>query len=1196
MMPVTKIALSLGLVALLILPGAPHVARGQEKQPPPFYVEPGKDGKLVYETDARGNRIPDFSQAGYRSGVVPIPEVPVRVTVAPVDGDDGARIQAALDYVSRLPADTAGFRGAVLLGRGRFEINDSLILRTSGVVLRGQGDGSDGTVLIATGNNRRTLIEVRGVNDRRTTSSIRNIVNAYVPVNARDLELDTTAGLNVGDAVIVRRPSPKNWLEAVGMTAVPGRPAPGWTADKMDVVWERRIEAVNGSRVTLDAPLTCALEKEFGGGTVTEYAWPGRVRNVGVENLRCESEWDQTNPRDEEHAWMAISLENVEDAWVRQVTAAHFVSSAVNVLENSRRVTVADCASLAPVSEVGGYRRHSFYTAGQQILFLRCRAEEGRHDFSVGWLAAGPNAFVECETRESHDFSGPIESWATGVLYDGIKMDGGGLRLDNRELWDNGVGWAAANSVFWQCSVPIIVARTPPGAQNWVLGCWAQFAGDAKWRSPNEFVKPDSLYAAQLTERLGADIAATVLKRREIPTTAGNVPTIDAVPRDLPTPTIAPPSAKKLTVQNGWLVVEGRLLVGGPANITWWRGNTQPNRAADFGISLTRFAPGRTGPGQTDDLYALTDQMASSGKVSLRHHWGLWYDRRRDDHEMIRRVDASAWPPFYESPWARSGKGRAWDGLSRYDLTKFNPWYFGRLRTFADLCDRKGLLFVNAMYFQHNILEAGAHWADFPWRPANCLQETGFTEPPPYAGGKRIFMADAFYDVTHPVRRALHRAYIRQCLNNLADRTNVVHVLGEEYSGPLHFMQFWLDTVAEWRAETGKRVLIGLSAPKDVQDAILADPKRSAQIDVIDFKYWWRVGDKEYAPKGGQNLAPRQHEREWKGGRPDDADLARMAAEYRARYPKKAILCDFDKAGWAFVAAGGSVPNLPRTTDPRLLAALPRMAPWAEVTNRQQWALCEPGKNYLIYSAEEGGVTLDLGKERGAFIVYTMDPQTGTATATSECRATGAPIVLKKPNDKPTTFWITQDAEAAYTESIRQRADNIVTTLGIADAGKANRVQSLIMDQYRSLRDIHDTRDARLKEIKTSGDTSKAEAIRQEAKAQLDALHQKYLTKLAAELTPEQIEKVKDGMTYGVAPNTYRVYLEMLPDLTDEQRRQIKAWLEEARENAMDAGTSQEKHAWFGKYKGKINNFLSAAGYDMKRAEKAYLERRKTAP
>ena len=178
---------------------------------------------------------------------------------------------------------------------------------------------------------------------------------------------------------------------------------------------------------------------------------------------------------------------------------------------------------------------------------------------------------------------------------------------------------------------------------------------------------------------------------------------------------------------------------------------------------------------------------------------------------------------------ARSGVGEAWDRMSRYDLTKYNPWYFGRLHEFAELSREKGLVLINEMYFQHNILEAGAHWVDCPWRPANCLQPTGFPEPPPFTDndgntpptpdlGKRIFMAAQFYDVSNPIRRELHRAFIRHCLDNLADEPNVVHTLTAENSGPLPFMRFWLDIVADWERETGHHPLIALSAPKDVQD------------------------------------------------------------------------------------------------------------------------------------------------------------------------------------------------------------------------------------------------------------------------------------------------------------------------------------------------------------------------------------------
>ena len=108
---------------------------------------------------------------------------------------------------------------------------------------------------------------------------------------------------------------------------------------------------------------------------------------------------------------------------------------------------------------------------------------------------------------------------------------------------------------------------------------------------------------------------------------------------------------------------------------------------------------------------------------------------------MVRRSSGEVVPPFYEQPFARSGEGRAWDGLSRYDLTKFNHWYWKRLRDFAALGEQHGFALFHHAYFQHNILEAGAHWADSPWRPANNVNQPGIPEPPPYVGDKRIFLA-----------------------------------------------------------------------------------------------------------------------------------------------------------------------------------------------------------------------------------------------------------------------------------------------------------------------------------------------------------------------------------------------------------------------------------------------------------------------
>ena len=194
-----------------------------------------------------------------------------------------------------------------------------------------------------------------------------------------------------------------------------------------------------------------------------------------------------------------------------------------------------------------------------------------------------------------------------------------------------------------------------------------------------------------------------------------------------------------------------------------------------------------------------------------------------------------------------------------------------------------------------------------------------------------------------------------------------------------------------------------------------------------------------------------------------------------------------------------------------------------------------------------------------------------------------------------------KDPDPAYTQVIQGRAQKIVDTLGIDDEAKAQQVRNLITDQYRSLSTLHDTRDAQIEAVKSQADGNKegadlaTQALENMAQSLQKQLHTQYLLKLYALLTPKQIDQVKDGMTYGVRQVTYNQYLVMLPDLAEEQKAKIMALLIEARENAMDGGSSQEKHQWFRKYKGKINNYLSKAGYDLKKAEQDLKQRQKAA-
>lgn len=191
--------------------------------------------------------------------------------------------------------------------------------------------------------------------------------------------------------------------------------------------------------------------------------------------------------------------------------------------------------------------------------------------------------------------------------------------------------------------------------------------------------------------------------------------------------------------------------------------------------------------------------------------------------------------------------------------------------------------------------------------------------------------------------------------------------------------------------------------------------------------------------------------------------------------------------------------------------------------------------------------------------------------------------------------------DPAYTRTITQRAEKIVATLGLTDSAAFYRVRSAITGQYRHLNNIYNERDAQIKAVKADTTLDKTIAAQKiktagdSAFARTGRLHPQYLAALAKELNAQQVEKVKDGMTYGVLPVTYKAYQDELPDLTGAQKAQLLAWLTEAREYAMDAESSEKKHAWFGKYKGRINNYLSAAGYDMKKAGEEWEKRRKAA-
>jgi hypothetical protein len=208
-------------------------------------------------------------------------------------------------------------------------------------------------------------------------------------------------------------------------------------------------------------------------------------------------------------------------------------------------------------------------------------------------------------------------------------------------------------------------------------------------------------------------------------------------------------------------------------------------------------------------------------------------------------------------------------------------------------------------------------------------------------------------------------------------------------------------------------------------------------------------------------------------------------------------------------------------------------------------------------------------------------------------------VVVTNTNAQTAPAVVDATAEAGYTAKIEARAADILTALDLQDAAKAGRVRAELLGQYRRLRAWHDANDARLKTLaKTASSTNAAEAATAKAelvvcRASLKSIHEGFLAALAKDLSPAQVEAVKDKMTYGKVKVTYDAYCALVPTLTESQKEQMLATLKEAREEAMDAGSSEEKSAVFNRYKGRINNFLSKEGVDMGKASKDWAARQK---
>jgi hypothetical protein len=487
------------------------------------WVYPGPDGKLIYKKTQSGDRIMDFSSAGYMGGGVPFPDVAVKRSVQPsAKGDHTAEIQAALDEVAKMPLE-GKFRGAVLLAPGVFTCSNSLVIPASGVVLRGSGSGADGmsTTIKMTGR-RHAAITTRNSGSGRDRPAEdgeepralhTSITEDYVASGATTFSIKDTAGFSPGDTIEIRRPVTEKWVSFMGMDDM--------TRDGKHQTWiragttidiERNIAAISGHTITLDVPLSDSFDAKYlnpPGTEIVKNSPRPRLTQIGVESLRIECPPQAVNHT--EAFYSALRL-NGEDCWARNLVIEETMNS---VGVGGRRITLEHVTVNRKALHQGSSKPAEFAPNGDQILLDHCSVNADNVWFvATGAEHSGPIVLLHCAFSGNGHIEGHMR-WTTGILLDNCELPDGGIDFKNRGSMGSGHGWGTGWSVAWNCVARSYVVQQPPGAFNWAIGCKGErlllprpFGSEPKlpsgvFDSHGKAVTPSSLYLAQLTERLG---------------------------------------------------------------------------------------------------------------------------------------------------------------------------------------------------------------------------------------------------------------------------------------------------------------------------------------------------------------------------------------------------------------------------------------------------------------------------------------------------------------------------------------------------------------------------------------------------------------------------------------------------------------------------------------------------------------------
>jgi hypothetical protein len=346
------------------------------------------------------------------------------------------------------------------------------------------------------------------------------LADAYVPSGTTSFVVTDASAFAVGDTISIRKPATEAWIKFMQMDDL-SRDGRGqtWIRAGSTIDSERHITRIDGNKITIDVPLSDSYDAKYlnpPGTSIVKIRPPPRLTQVGIENLHIEcppQEISHTQPH-----FSAIRM-NGQDCWVRDVAIEETMNS---VGVGGARITLQRVSVTRKAKHLGASKPAEFAPNGQQVLLDRCSVTADNVWFvATGAGVSGPIVVLNCTFHglgrsESH------QRWSTGMLYDNVRVPDGGIELRNRGEMGSGHGWSMGWGVVWNCRAKSYIVQDPPGAMNWLIGSIGEpelsprpfgsgpMLPQGTIDSPGVPVTPQSLYLAQLAERLGPQVLKNI--------------------------------------------------------------------------------------------------------------------------------------------------------------------------------------------------------------------------------------------------------------------------------------------------------------------------------------------------------------------------------------------------------------------------------------------------------------------------------------------------------------------------------------------------------------------------------------------------------------------------------------------------------------------------------------------------------------